>query len=129
MSLADSLIQEAWTDAVGPSVRLYPDEVPESAQASFPNAGYVFTDCRDESPLSDSTLEIETYVVSIAHTNRRVARSLARDFAGAVERLDHETLVEASAKLAETTLVKTRAGSERFYEISVTVSIMLWNQE
>lgn len=129
MSLADSLIQEAWGDSVGPSVRLYPDEVPESAQASFPNAGYVFTDCRDESPLSDSTLEIETYVVSIAHTNRRVARNLAREFAQAVERLEHESLVEASAKLAETTLVKTRAGSERFYEISVTVSIMLWNQE
>lgn len=129
MSLADSLIQEAWSEAVGPSVRLYPDEVPESAQASFPNAGYVFTDCRDESPLSDSTLEIETYVVSIAHTNRRVARNLAREFAQAVERLEHESLVEASAKLAETTLVKTRAGSERFYEISVTVSIMLWNQE
>lgn len=129
MSVADLLIQTAWSNSVGPAVRLYPDEVPESALGTYPNAGYVFTECQDESPLSDSTLEIETYVVSIAHTNRRVARNLARDFAQAVERLDHETLVEGSAKLAETTLVRTRAGGPRWYEVNVTVSLSLWNQE
>lgn len=130
MSLVDSLIQEAWTEAMGPSVRLYPDEVPESAQASYPNAGYVFTGYSDEEAfLSESLLETERYEISLAHTDRRVIRKMGRGIKRAVEALEHENLADASAKIADFALPRSRAGGPRWYELTIEITLSLHNQE
>lgn len=130
MSLADKLIQRAWSEAIGPSVRLYPDEVPESAQASYPNAGYEFTAYTDqEAFLSDSMIETEKYVVSIAHNDRRKIRSLAKKLKTSVEALEDENLSEATASIADFALVRGRAGAPRWYELTVEITLSLHNQE
>lgn len=129
MSIADSLIQEIWSNAIGPSVPLFPEEVPESAQASYPNAGYVFTGYTDEEAfLSDSTLETERYDISIAHNDRRKIWGMARKIKAAAEAIDHENLADASAKIADFALPRNRAGG-RWYELTIEITLTLHNQE
>lgn len=130
MSLADTLIQTAWTEAAGPSVQLWNGVIPDEEQAKYPNAGYTFTGYSDEdSPLSGSRLETESYTVSIAHTDRRQVWQIARKLKAAVEELDHESLSNSTGRIADFAIPIESSGKPRWYELNVEVSLSLWDQE
>lgn len=130
MSLADTLIQTAWAEATGNSVKLWNGVIPEEEQAKYPNAGYVFTGYSDdESPLSGARLETESYSVSIAHTDRRKVWEIARRLKTAFDELDHESLANATGKIADFAIPVERSGKPLWYELNVDVSLSLWDQE
>lgn len=130
MSVADELMQEAWNDAVGPATRLWSGRISETDQAKFPNAGYTFTGYSDDdSPLSESLLEKERYSISVAHTNRRALWSMARKLRASINRLDHEKLADAEAKIGDFAIPQSEAGKPLWYELTLDVTFSLWNQE
>ncbi|MBI1324369.1 hypothetical protein GC170_14455 [bacterium] len=130
MSLADDLIQLAWSNSVGTAVKLWNGRIPETDQATYPNAGYVFTGYSDDdSPLSGSKLETERFSVSIAHENRRLLWEMARRFKKTVDELDHDNLANSSARIEDFSIPRNEAGRPLWYELSVEVTISLWNQE
>ena len=129
MSLADTLIQEAWSNAVGPAVKLYPGRIPQGMQDKYPNAGYFVTGFNDDEGPTSQRLEIERYTVSIAHTNKRSVRKMGRALRDAVEALDHENLADASAKLGDYAIPAGQAGVPLYWELTVEITLSLWDQE
>lgn len=130
MSLADTLIQEVWSESFGTSVKLWNGRIPEGEETRYPNAGYTFTGYSDDdSPLSGARLETERYVVSIAHDNRRSLWDMARKFKSAVDSLEHANLANAAGKIEDFSIPRNESGRPLWYELTIEITLSLWDQE
>jgi hypothetical protein len=122
------LIVKGWEDTHGDSVTLWADFIPDSAMNVFPIAAYIhagFSD--DDGPLSGSKLETERFEIIIQSLDRRQCRDLARRTKATFEALDHATLADSRAELAEFT-VRRQDGASLYWETRVEVSLFLWDQ-
>lgn len=122
------LIVKGWNDANGEAVPIWADELPAEEQQTFPVAVYIhagFAD--DDGPLSGSKLETERFEVIVQAKDRRECRTLARRAKKAFEDLEDSTLANATAEIADLT-IRRQDGSVRFWETTVSVSLVLWDQ-
>lgn len=122
------LIVKGWEDAHGNAVPIWADFIPAESMDVFPIAAYVhagFAD--DDGPLSGSKLETERFEVIIHSLDRRECRDLARRTKAAFEALEHASLADSRAEMAEFT-IRRQDGSVLYWETRVEVSLFLWDQ-